>query len=71
VTLNSYSIDPRELVSRVFELGYFWRGRPVLSLCCGPARYLLENQASLLSGLNDATVDRFEDLFDRINRLLP
>lgn len=35
-----------------------------------PARHLLENQASLLGALNDATVDRFEDLFDRVNGLL-
>ncbi len=35
-----------------------------------PARYLLEHQSSILSRLNAATVDRFEQLFIRLNALL-
>jgi predicted ATPase len=36
-----------------------------------PARYLLENQISLLPKVDSATLDRFEELFKRLNALLP
>lgn len=36
-----------------------------------PARYFLENQVALLPSVDAATLDRFEQLFQRLNPLLP
>jgi len=36
-----------------------------------PARYFLENQVALLAKVDMATLDRFEELFERLNKLLP
>jgi len=36
-----------------------------------PARYFLENQVTLLPKVDAATLDRFEELFKRLNPLLP
>ena len=36
-----------------------------------PARHFLENQVALLPKVDDATLDRFEELFKRLNVLLP